>query len=289
MKKLLTIALGIMMVPIVAATSVSALGRGQFPEGNFYYSPQNGVAVDPASATCGDTVTLKVRAHNAGPGIVENTTVSVALPNQTTTSHVSKATISSPYADPTAVSDTMTINLSKAGKLSYINGSAELLDASNKKLQSLPDTLTTSGVNIGTVNVSMQEIRFVQFKVKVDCPTPEAKKIKVCELASKKIITIDEKDFDSKKHSKNLADCAEAPKPGEITVCEVESGKVVTIKENEFDSSKYTKDLSKCAEKEVPVATELPRTGANGMVVGTVLSALVAGAAYALQRRNTLG
>lgn len=36
-------------------------------------------------------------------------------------------------------------------------------------------------------------------------------KINVCELATKKIITIDESQFDSSKHSKNLADCETTP------------------------------------------------------------------------------
>lgn len=171
MKKLLSIALGVLVASTAFVSSASALGMGQFPEGNFYYSPQNGVAVDPAALTCGNTLTLKIRAHNAGPGIVENTTVTATLPGAAATTHVSKATISSPYADPSATSDTMTVNLDKAGRLTYVAGSTELLDSAGNKLSSLPDTLTTTGVNIGTVNVSVQEIRAVQFKVKAECGT----------------------------------------------------------------------------------------------------------------------
>lgn len=208
MKKLLSIAVGALMVPVVAFSTVSALGMGQFPEGNFYYSPQNGVAVDPAALTCGNTLTLKIRAHNAGPGIVENTTVTATLPNAVATSHVSKATISSPYADPSSTSDTMTVNLDKAGRLAYVAGSTELLDSAGNKLSGLPDTLTTTGVNIGTVNVSVQEIRAVQFKVKAECETPQ---IKVCEISTKKVITINEGDFDAAKHTKDLTVCNVTP------------------------------------------------------------------------------
>lgn len=259
MKKLLAIALGAVLVPVVAFSSVSALGRGQFPEGNFYYSPQNGVAVDPASLTCGNTLTLKIRAHNAGPGVVENTTVSASLPNTVATSHVSKATISSPYADPNAVSDTMTVNLDKAGKLSYVAGSAELLDSAGNKLSTLPDTLTTTGVNIGTVNVSVQEIRAVQFKVKAECETPAPKKITVCELATKQIITINEDQFDAAKHSKDLNKCAPV-EPGKINVCVIATKQIVTIKENEFDAAKHTKDLNVCNVTPVtPVTPAAPQ------------------------------
>lgn len=171
MKKLLSIAVGALMVPVVVFSTVSAIGMGQFPQGNFYYSPQNGVAVDPASLTCGNTLTLKIRAHNAGPGVVENTTVHASLPSTVATNHVSTATISSPFAEPNSTSDTMTVNLDKAGRLTYVAGSTELLDSAGNKLSNLPDTLTTTGVNIGTVNVSVQEIRSVQFKVKAECPT----------------------------------------------------------------------------------------------------------------------
>jgi len=72
-------------------------------------------------------------------------------------------------------------------------------------------------------------------------------KIKVCELATKKIITINEKDFDAKKHSKNLDDCKEIP-PVKIQVCDLKTKQIVTIKESDFDSSKYSKDLKDCEE-----------------------------------------
>jgi hypothetical protein len=39
-------------------------------------------------------------------------------------------------------------------------------------MQNLPDGITGSGVNIGNVGVSVEQKRFVQFKVKVSCPQP---------------------------------------------------------------------------------------------------------------------
>lgn len=74
--------------------------------------------------------------------------------------------------------------------------------------------------------------------------------IEVCELATKKVITINEKDFDATKHSKDLEDCKEVV-VRDIEVCELETKKVITIKENEFDATKHSKDLKDCEEVEV--------------------------------------
>ena len=74
--------------------------------------------------------------------------------------------------------------------------------------------------------------------------------IKVCELTTKKTITIKESQFDSSKHSKNFGDCDEVP--SNIEVCELVTKKRVTIKESDFDSSKYSKNFADCEEKETP-------------------------------------
>lgn len=84
---------------------------------------------------------------------------------------------------------------------------------------------------------------------------PPVKDIKVCELATKKVITIKETAFDSSKHSKNLDDCKEVVK--EIEVCELETKKVIKIKENEFDSSKHSRDLDDCKEEEKPPVKDI--------------------------------
>jgi len=114
----------------------------------------------------------------------------------------------------------------------------------------------------------------------------ETKYIKVCELETKKIIVINAKDFDSSKHSKNLADCKETP-PTKIKVCDIDSKTIVTINEEDFDSSKHSKDLSKCEETTTP--PELPQTGAGENIVAIVgLGALIASAAYYVASRRAL-
>lgn len=115
----------------------------------------------------------------------------------------------------------------------------------------------------------------------------ESKKIKVCELSTKKIVTIDEKDFDSSKYSKNLADCKETP-PSKIKVCDLTTKQIVTIDEKDFDETKYSTDLSKCEETPV-TPPELPKTGAGESIVAIVgLGALIASAAYYIASRRAL-
>ncbi len=150
----------------------------------------------------------------------------------------------------------------------------------------------------------------------------EDKKIEVCELATKKIVTIDEKDFDSSKYSKNLDDCKEKP-PVKIEVCDLTTKKIVTIKESDFDPAKYSKNLKDCEEVknikvcdlttkqivtinekdfdstkystdlskcETPVTPpELPKTGMGENIAAIVgLGALIASAAYYVASRRAL-
>lgn len=109
-------------------------------------------------------------------------------------------------------------------------------------------------------------------------------KINVCDLATKKVITIDENQFDSSKHSKNLADCEMCPVPGkehlpknspDCAVCPIPG------KEH------LPKDSPDC------VAEELPQTGIGGIAGLTGLGALTAGAGYFIRslraRRLILG
>lgn len=80
-------------------------------------------------------------------------------------------------------------------------------------------------------------------------PKPPVKDIKVCDLGSKKIITIKEDQFNPELHSKNLADCADKY----IKVCRLEDKKIVSIKEDEFDQAKYSKNLDDCKEVKIQV------------------------------------
>lgn len=78
-----------------------------------------------------------------------------------------------------------------------------------------------------------------------DCCKEEPKTIQVCDLATKRVITIDETKFDSARHSKNLDDCKP---PKMIDVCDLATKKVISIDEKNFDANKHSKDLNKCKE-----------------------------------------
>jgi uncharacterized repeat protein (TIGR01451 family) len=159
---------------------------------------------DPATGTCNNTFQFRVRVHNPGPDPLANVNVMATLPSTTSASHSSQVTISSVDANPTSVTDTAGITLDQAAKLNYIGGSTQLLDPNGTVLSTLPDTILTSGVNIGTVGVSVQQLRFVQFQVNAECTTPPTP-ITVCEIATKKIVTINESDFNSAKYTKDLS------------------------------------------------------------------------------------
>lgn len=129
--------------------------------------------------------------------------------------------------------------------------------------------------------------------------TPEVpNKIQVCELATKTIITIDEKDFDATKHSKDLSKCAEAPK--QIYVCEISTRNIITIREDEYGTDKYpldkyTTDLSKCVAPPVTPPTPpttppkvLVNTGPGSVAVLAGATSIVAAAAHAILRRRTV-
>lgn len=306
-------------LPVLAfAIHAFAAGMGQI-EGGDIYRVRNVTKgtdfMDPATATCGETVQFKVRIHNPGPSALENVSVVATLPAGNATTHTSRVTVSSPFADPNATSDTATVNLDKPGGIAYIPGTTELLDANGVKLSTLGDTILTSGVNIGSVGISINEKRFVQFQAKVDCPENPPVNIQVCELATKHIITIPENQFDPTKHSKDLSKCAEVPPitvcelatkkiitiredqfdankhsrdltkcadtpPGSITVCELSTKQLISIKENEFDANKHTRDLAKCATTPIVTAattpTQLVNTG-PGELLGMVASVMVGG------------
>jgi len=205
--------------------------------------------------------------------------------------------------------------------LTYNSKSGLIKNASNPTPKELSDNIVTStGVNIG--NYTAGSNAFVMYSAKVNAKdlvcgantlknvasihtnngskSDDAKvtitkecepaKIKVCELATKKIITIDEKNFDKTKHSKNLNDCKETP-PSKVKVCEIATKTIVTINESDFDATKHSKDLNVCVETPVTpeTPTELPQTGLSDDIVAlTGLGALIASAAYYIASRRAL-
>jgi uncharacterized repeat protein (TIGR01451 family) len=106
----------------------------------------------------------------------------------------------------------------------------------------------------------------------------EPGKISVCELSTKKIIMIDENQFDSSKHTEDFSKCDSTTT--KITVCELATNKIISIEKSQFDAKKHSEDLTKC---------ELPQTGPTENIVALVgLSALIASIAYYVASRRAL-
>ena len=171
-------------IAVIAAISlpaaVLAAPAGQIEGGDIYRVrnvTKNTDFTDPTSADKCEVVQFKVRIHNPGPDALTSVNVKATLPAGAATSHSSQVTVTAENANPAVTTDTAGVNLSQSLAIKYVPGSTELLDANNSKLSTLPDTITTSGVTVGTVGVSTEQKRFVQFKAKFDCPeTPVCKK-----------------------------------------------------------------------------------------------------------------
>lgn len=158
----------------------------------------------------------------------------------------------------------------------------------------------------------------------VDVPKPVVKQVEVCEIATGKIISVNE-GYDTAKYSTDLSKCqpivvcdtatntiitirkdqmkdtytTDQNKCGQIVVCVIESKQIKTIAKNQFDATKMTTDQSKCAAapptptptptpQPQPPVQELPKTGLSEVVSSTIgVGALVAaGYAWMTSRRQ---
>lgn len=150
-----------------------ALAAGQIEGGNIYRVKnvtQNSAFADPANGTCGDTMQFRVRIHNPGPEEINNVRVAATLPATESKSHSSTVTVSASDA-PDVITDTAGVDLDKAGKLSYVAGSTQLLDPNGSALQALGDGIVGGGVSLpSAVGVSNNQMRLVQFSAKINCP-----------------------------------------------------------------------------------------------------------------------
>lgn len=164
-------ALAYIALPIAKAATLSSM------EGGDIYRARNlttGTSfVDPVNADKCQELQYRVRLHNPGPDeVLNNVTVQASIPQNATTSNVSTVIVRTSNGNPATVSDTATVNMPAAYKISYVPGSSQLLDASGNFIRSIADVTSGSGVDIGSVGISINERRFVQFNAKVECPTP---------------------------------------------------------------------------------------------------------------------
>jgi uncharacterized repeat protein (TIGR01451 family) len=185
---------GLVATITVFSGLASAVAAGQIEGGNIYRVrnvTKNTDFTDPATADKCETVQYRVRLHNPGPDPVTNVNVKASLQTAAATSHSSSVTVTGDNLNPATTTDTATLNLSASLGLSYVPGSTELLDNNAGVINGLPDTIFTSGVNVGSVGVSTQQIRYVQFKAVVECPQSPPPSTGVCKLLK---VTISNKE-----------------------------------------------------------------------------------------------
>jgi hypothetical protein len=158
-------------VPVLAVSaSTLAASPGQLAGGDNYqvkYLTQHGSYANTISATCNDEVQYSMQLSNTQFGALNNVTLKATLPSN---GGVSTATATTDLGGTSGTSDSVTVNLGSGKTQTLVNGSTVLFNDKGTAIKTLPDTVATSGVNIGTLNGSTTE--FVNFKAKVNCPKP---------------------------------------------------------------------------------------------------------------------
>lgn len=87
---------------------------------------------------------------------------------------------------------------------------------------------------------------------------------------------------------KNVTFNPDQPPVVDITVCELSTKKTITIKQSEYDASKHTTDFSKCVVTTAP-PTELPNTGPGAIAAIFAGVSSLAGAAHWFFMNRRLG
>ena len=165
----------------IAVVSVLAIGGkaladspGQLGSGPFVYRVKNvttnGSYASTANASACDVVQYTTELNNGGFGGLTNIIVKATLPATSSTSVASTVTATPDQGASFGTTGTATVNFSTNQSLSYVSGSTQLVDFNGNLIKNLPDTITTSGVNVGDLLGSTTE--FVHLQAKVNCPTP---------------------------------------------------------------------------------------------------------------------
>ena len=171
--------------------------------------------------------------------------------------------------------------------MTYVAGSAKLGNPSNPNGVKTDDGVTTTGLNVGAYNPGQNA--WIIFSAKV--PTKEALACGVNTLKNTETVKTNNGSKSDTADVVVTKECdTTTPEEKNIKVCEIETKKIITINENQFNDTKHTLDMSKCADTPTTPATptELPQTGvsANSLASFLGLGALVyAGALYSASRR----
>lgn len=143
-----------------------------------------------------------------------------------------------------------------------------------------PGTYTVSvTVNVRVGNET-KKVTDSNCKVQVTIPKPD--EVLVCNPATGEIITVKKEDAHKYKPVGDEA-CQR------ISVCELATKKVITIRVPEYDETKHSKDLSKCVETPQVLPAQIAPTGpAELIAAASGLSSLTAASYYWTQSRRAL-
>jgi hypothetical protein len=171
MKSLNKLAATVAFVPVLAISSTAFAGSpGQLAGGPNYQVKnltQNGSYSSSISATCNDEVEYSMQLSNTQYGALNNVTLKATLPSN---GGQSTATATTDLGGTSGTSDSVSVSLGSGDTQTLEDGTTVLYNGSGSAIETLPDSVTTGGVNIGTLDGSTTE--YVNFKVKVGCPAP---------------------------------------------------------------------------------------------------------------------
>jgi len=184
------LAAALAVLPILAVASPAlADSPGQLEGGNVYVVKnltQGGDYATTISTACNEEVQYSVRLHNIAFGGLTNIKVSANLISGTMTAVPDQGA-------QWGTTASVKVNLPTNGSLNVEAGTTNLYNSNGSVIKTLPDGITTSGVNVGDLNGSTTE--FVIFKAKVNCPpvTPPVVSFACTELG---VTNIDRTHFD---------------------------------------------------------------------------------------------
>jgi uncharacterized repeat protein (TIGR01451 family)/LPXTG-motif cell wall-anchored protein len=155
--------------------------------------------------------------------------------------------------------------------MSYVANSTKLASsASNGQYADVTDNgITGRGINIGSYAPNGNA--FVKFTAKV----ADNDQLAACGVNTLVNTATAETENGSKSDTANVVVTKECA-PGKINVCELATKKVITINENQFDASKHSKNLKDCEvvtvtelPKTGPAETILTVLGAGSLIAAT--------------------
>lgn len=175
--------------------------------------------------------------------------------------------------------------------LSYTAGTTKVANATNPSGLTVGDNITKGGINIG--NYDTKSNAFVMFSAKV----ANNDQLTTCGVNTLHNVAKLETNNGTKQDSADVTVNKTCETPKKIEVCDMKTKQIVTIDENKFDSKLYSKNVKDCATTPVTPTTpttpatpaQLPHTGAgDGIAAALSLGSIIASVSYYVASRRGL-